>query len=62
MQSLQLKLIREPVAIPGDRFVVRESGKKIHVCHPISGTQYELRVEEIVKERLERTHFRDDSM
>lgn len=62
VQSLQLKLIREPVAIPGGRFVVGKSGEKVTICHPISGTKYELQVEEIAKERLERTHFRDNNM
>lgn len=60
IQSLVLTIVREPAAIPGGHFSVKEMGERVMISHPLTGVEYQLKVEEIVQERLPKPILRED--
>lgn len=60
LQSISLKLIEEPLPVPGCRFTVAGAGDRVPFIHPVTGAAHTLRVLDYKEEQVDTVGLGED--
>lgn len=62
IDTLQIKLERNPIAVPGDSFRVSGAGDSAVLRHPLTGAEHTLTVREYEAKEMDASHFQNPDM